>query len=199
LWHAGASSVSIAGIQLSKGNGASKIFITAGSDEKVDFCVNQMGATKGFNYRTENWSQGVLDATDGHGADVTVDFVGRDFLQGNFECAAVDGRIVQLASLSGYKIKEGTDITHLEQKRLRWEGSRLRSRSIEYQRNLRNLLVEHALPKFANGEFKMSIEKVFPWERVQDAHRLMESNQTKGKLICTIDARCGTTACGTST
>jgi NADPH:quinone reductase-like Zn-dependent oxidoreductase len=189
LWHAGASAVSIAGIQLSKANGASKTFITAGSDEKVDFCVNQIGATKGFNYRTENWSQGVLDATDGHGADVIVDFVGRDYLQGNFECAAVDGRIVQLASLSGYKIKEGTDILPLEQKRLRWEGSRLRSRSIEYQQNLRNLLVEHALPKFVDGTFKMPIEKVFPWEKVQDAHKLMESNQTKGKLICTIDAK----------
>jgi NADPH2:quinone reductase len=189
LWHAGASSVSIAGIQLSKANGASKVFITAGSDDKVDFCVGQIGATKGFNYRTENWSQGVLDATDGHGADVIVDFIGRDYLQGNFECAAVDGRIVQLASLSGSKIKEGTDITLLEQKRLRWEGSRLRSRSLEYQQKLRDLLVEYTLPKFVDGTFKVQIEKVFPWETVQDAHRLMESNQTKGKLICTIDAK----------
>ena len=48
LWHAGASSVSIAGIQLSKADNASQIFVTAGSDEKIDFCVNELGATAGI-------------------------------------------------------------------------------------------------------------------------------------------------------
>lgn len=38
LWHAGASGVSIAGIQLAKAAGASKIYVTAGSQEKIDFC-----------------------------------------------------------------------------------------------------------------------------------------------------------------
>ena len=47
LWRAGASSVSIAGIQLSKADNASQIFVTAGSDEKVNFCVEKLGATAG--------------------------------------------------------------------------------------------------------------------------------------------------------
>lgn len=50
LWHAGASSVSIAGVQLALAAGASAVYVTAGSDEKVAFC-EQLGATKGFNYR----------------------------------------------------------------------------------------------------------------------------------------------------
>ncbi|KAJ8064595.1 hypothetical protein OCU04_006924 [Sclerotinia nivalis] len=80
LWHAGASTVSIAGIQLSKAAGANKILVTAGSDEKIAFCKS-LGATHGFNYHTENWIQGVLDATDGHGADVIVDFIGKNYAQ----------------------------------------------------------------------------------------------------------------------
>lgn len=48
LWHAGASSVSIAGIQLSKADDASQIFVTAGSDEKIDFCVKELGANAGI-------------------------------------------------------------------------------------------------------------------------------------------------------
>jgi len=186
LWHAGASAVSIAGIQLAKAAGAASILVTAGSDEKVEFCKS-LGATAGFNYHKDGWVKGVLDATNGHGADVIVDFIGKNYSQGNFEAAAIDGRIVQLASLSGSKLDAGLDIGLLENKRLRWEGSRLRSRPLEYQKKLRDLLVEFALPKFVDGTFQVPIEKVYSWTDIQDAHALMESNKSKGKIICNVD------------
>jgi NADPH2:quinone reductase len=126
------------------------------------------------------------DATEGNGVDVIVDFIGKNFSQKNFEAAAMDGRIVQLARMSGYKI-ENLDIWLLENKRLRWEGSRLRSRPLEYQRKLRDLLVEFALPKFVDVTFQVRIEKVFSWSDIQKAHQLMESNQSKGKIICNVD------------
>ncbi|PQE29484.1 quinone oxidoreductase protein [Rutstroemia sp. NJR-2017a WRK4] len=185
LWHAGASAVSIAGIQLSKAAGANKIFVTAGSDEKVDFCKT-LGATEGFNYHSDDWVNGIMNSTDGHGVDVIVDFIGKNYSQGNFEAAAIDGRIVQLASLSGHKLEAGLDIGILENKRLRWEGSRLRSRPLEYQRVLKNKLVEFALPKFVDGTFQVPIERVFSWKDIREAHELMESNQSKGKIICRI-------------
>ena len=185
LWHAGASAVSIAGIQLAKAAGAGKIFVTVGSDSKVEFC-EKLGASKGFNYHTEDWVKGILNATDGHGVDVTVDFIGKNYSEKNFEAAAMDGRIVQLASLSGYKL-DSLDITLLETKRLRWEGSRLRSRDLEYQSKLRDLLVEFALPKFVDGTFHVPIEREFSWKDIQSAHNLMESNQSKGKIICNVN------------
>ncbi|KAL8850728.1 MAG: hypothetical protein Q9221_004376 [Calogaya cf. arnoldii] len=67
LWHAGASSVSIAGIQLSKLANASQIFVTAGSQPKIGFCTSTLGATAGFDYRTQNWAQEILAATNGKG------------------------------------------------------------------------------------------------------------------------------------
>ncbi len=66
------------------------------------------------------------------------------------------------------------------------EGSSLRSRDEKYQGRLRDQLVDHALPKFKDGSFKVLIEKIYDWKDIKEAHRLMESNQTKGKLICTI-------------
>jgi NADPH2:quinone reductase len=186
LWHAGASSVSLSGIQLAKANGAGKIFVTAGSDEKIEFCKS-LGAAAGFNYHTQDWVQGILDATDGHGVDVIVDFIGGSYSAKNFEVAAMDGRIVQLASLGGSKLGAGLDIGLLENKRLRWEGSRLRSRDLAYQAKLRDLLVEFALPKFIDGTFKVPIERVFSWKEIQSAHELMESNQSKGKIVCVVD------------
>lgn len=63
----------------------------------------------------------------------------------------------------------------------------LRSRSLEYQRRLRDLLVEFALPKFVDGTFRVPVEREFSWKDIQRAHELMESNQSKGKIVCSVD------------
>lgn len=185
LWHAGASSVSIAGIQLSKVGGASAIYVTAGADEKIEFCKS-LGATAGFNYKTQDWSKEILKATNDKGVDIIIDFIGQNYFQGNLDAAARDGHIVNLGAMSGTKLKEGTDIGAFVRKRLRYEGSSLRSRDPEYQGRLRDKLEEY-LPKFEDGTFKIPVDKVLPWEKVVEAHQLMEKNVTKGKIICTID------------
>lgn len=186
LWHAGASSVSIAGIQLSKADNARAIYVTAGSQEKIDFCIRELGATAGFNYKTQEWAAEIQKVTNNHGVDLIIDFVGATHFQGNLDAAAKDGRIVQLGQMSGSRLPAGVDISGLLTKRLKFEGSTLRSRDEQYQKRLRDLLVEHALPKFKDGTFKVFVEKVFPFERVADAHKLLESNCTKGKIICIV-------------
>jgi len=185
LWHAGASSVSIAGIQLSKAAGASAIYVTAGSHEKVDFCVKELGATAGFNYKTQDWSKEILKVTNDQGVDLVIDFVGQNYFQGNLDVAARDGHIVNLGALSGTKLPAGVDISAFVRKRIRYEGSSLRSRDAEYQGRLRDKLEDY-LPKFEDGTFKLYTEKVLPWEEIIEAHRLMEKNTSQGKIICTI-------------
>ncbi|KAI9848448.1 MAG: hypothetical protein M1837_000243 [Sclerophora amabilis] len=187
LWHAGASSVSIAGIQLSRHeSAAAAIYATAGTDEKTRFCVDQLGATAAFNYRTQDWAREVLAATDGRGVDLVVDFVGQSYFQGNLDVVARDGIIVTLGAMSGTKLEKGVDIGAFVRKRVRFEGSSLRSRDEAYQGKLRDTLVEHALPKFVDGTFKIFVEKVFGWEAVIEAHQLMERNETRGKIICRV-------------
>jgi len=189
LWHAGASSVSISGIQLSLGDKASAVYATARSDEKTSFCTSELGATAAFNSTKTDWAEEVLKATDGKGVDIIVDFIGPEAFAANLRAIAKDGIIVNLATLSGPKLKpefEQPDMTLFFRKRARFEGSGLRSRDEEYQGKLRDQLVEHALPKFKDGSFKVFVEKVFPWEKIQDAHGQMARNETKGKLICTI-------------
>lgn len=55
LWHAAASSVSIAGIQLSRADNASAVYATARQDSKCDFAVKELGATAAFNTTSQNW------------------------------------------------------------------------------------------------------------------------------------------------
>ncbi|KAE8420027.1 quinone oxidoreductase putative [Aspergillus pseudocaelatus] len=186
LWHAGASSVSICGIQLAKAEGAKAIYATAGSREKCDFLVNELGVTAAFNYKTQDWAAELKKFTDGAGVDLIVDFVGANYFQGNLDAAARDGRIVILGLMSGQKLPNGVDIGGLLFKRLRVEGSTLRSRELEYQRKLRDSLVEHVLPRLKDGTFKVFVEKVFPFAEIVEAHKLLESNQTRGKLACVI-------------
>jgi NADPH:quinone reductase-like Zn-dependent oxidoreductase len=173
------------GIQLSKIGGASAIYVTAGSQEKIDFCVNELGATAGFNYKTQDWAKEVLKVTDGKGVDLIIDYIGANYFQGNLDVAAKDGHIVHLGALSGTKLPAGVDISAFVRKRIRFEGSSLRSRDLDYQGELRDKLEEY-LPQFEDGTLKIFVDEVLPWEKIVDAHKLMEKNVTKGKIICTI-------------
>ncbi len=184
LWHAGASSVSIAGIQLAKADGAKAVYVTASSQDKIDFCKS-IGATEGFTYTEGDWAKKLLEY-DSKGVDLIVDFVGASYFDQNLEAAARDAHIVNLGFLGGTKLPEGIDIGRFLFKRVRFEGSSLRSRDEDYQGKLRNMLVEHALPRFIDGRFKVFVEKIFKMDDIQEAHKLLESNKTKGKLICTV-------------
>lgn len=184
LWHAGASGVSIAGIQLSIRAGAKNVFATAGSAEKCEFIEKELGATKAFNYKQDDWSKGVLEATGGAGADLIVDYIAGDYVQKNLDCAAREARIVQLAFMGGAQLKD-LNVAQILYKRIRWEGSTLRARDEEYQGKLRDRL-EKDVPGIVSGELKVFVDKVYKMEEIQEAHRLMEKNVTRGKIICTV-------------
>ncbi|PNP77146.1 hypothetical protein FNYG_09446 [Fusarium nygamai] len=184
LWHAGASGVSVAGIQLSRIAGASEVYATAGSQDKLDFITSKLGATAAFNYKTQDWAEEIKKATGGKGVDYIVDFVGGNYFQQNQNVAARDGRIVLLGTLSGAKVPNA-DISQILYKRLRIEGSTLRSRDEVYQGELRDRL-EQYLPDFESGKLKIFVDEVFPWEQIQEAHKHMEDAKNLGKIICTI-------------
>ncbi|GAA6002471.1 hypothetical protein JCM10207_001138 [Rhodosporidiobolus poonsookiae] len=189
LIHAGASGVGLAAIQLAKTFGARIIIATAGSDEKVTF-VAQHGA-KGINYKTQNFADEVSKLTDGQGVNVVIDFVGQDYWEKNVASLARDGRMVLLGLLSGPKTEAPLDLGPLLYKRLRIEGTTLRSRSLEYQTNLLQEFSKKALDKvFArcaggNG-LDLVIHKVYDWSEIVDAHKEMEAAKNIGKIICEI-------------
>lgn len=184
LWHAGASGVSIAGIQLSRSAGAAAVYATAGSQAKCDFIVGELGATEAFNYRTQDWAAEILERTGGKGVDIVIDYIAGDYFQKNLDVAARDARIVCLAFMGGSRLHD-VDIRALLMKRLRIEGSSLRSRDPDYQGRLRDKLQTY-IPLFEKGELEIKVDKVFPWEKIIEAHEYMASNSSTGKIICTI-------------
>ncbi|KAI8373079.1 NAD(P)H quinone oxidoreductase, PIG3 family [Radiomyces spectabilis] len=183
LIHAGASGVGIAAIQLAKHAGAKRIFITAGSDEKLEFCKS-LGATTAINYKTQDWAEVIAKETDNKGVNVIVDFIGKNYWQQNLQTLAVDGHMVILAFMSG-NIVDQVDLSMLLRKRLRIEGSALRSRSIDYQSRLRDAVFEKVIKELKSDKcaFKVFLDKEFDWKDIQEAHRYMESNQSQGKIV----------------
>ncbi|KIW31461.1 uncharacterized protein PV07_03109 [Cladophialophora immunda] len=185
LWHAGAGGVALAGIQLAKADGASAIYVTTSTQEKIDFCKSA-GATEGFNYKNGDWAADLLQYTNGKGVDLIIDVVGAGYFNQNLEAVAQEGHIVSLGTLGGAVIQQPVDISRFLKKRIRYEGSTLRSRNEQYQGKLRDRIIEIALPKFVDGSFKVYIERVFDWKDIQAAHELLAANTTKGKIICMI-------------
>ncbi|KAK7427834.1 hypothetical protein QQZ08_005606 [Neonectria magnoliae] len=184
LWHAGASGVSIAGIQLSRIAGASEVYATAGTQEKCDFITSKLGATAAINYKTHDWAEEIKRITGGKGVDFIVDFVGGSYFQQNLAAAARDSRVVLLGTLGGGQVPNA-DISQILFKRIRIEGSTLRSRDEDYQGKLRDRLEEY-LPDFESGKLEIFVDKVLPWGEIQEAHEHMEEARNLGKIICTI-------------
>ena len=78
---------------------------TASTQEKLDMLLQMPnGATNAVNYKTQDFAEEVKKITDGHGADVVIDFVGQSHWSKNIDCLALDGRMIILAFLSGKNV-----------------------------------------------------------------------------------------------
>src|SRR4029450_7856738 len=91
LIHGGSSGIGTTAIQLAKDFGA-KAIVTAASKEKCDACL-KLGADHAIDYKTEDFVAKTKAATGGAGANVILDMVGGDYIERNYEAAAIEGRI----------------------------------------------------------------------------------------------------------
>src|ERR1700733_13904509 len=126
LVHGGSSGIGTAAIQLAKNFGA-RVITTAGSAEKCEAC-RKLGADVAINYKTEDFVAMTKQATGDRGADVILDMVGGEYIDRNYDAAAVEGRIVQIAFQASPRAS--VDFRRLMFKRLTHTGSTLRARPV---------------------------------------------------------------------
>jgi len=179
LVHGGSSGIGTMAVQLAKAFGA-KVIVTVGSQEKADACL-KLGADHAINYKTADFVAETKRITGGAGADLILDMVGGDYIERNFDAAAVGGRIVQIAFLGGSKAT--VDFTKLMIKRLYHTGSTLRPRSVEDKAAMVAAISEKVLPLIEAGKVKPLMDSSFPLEQAADAHRRMESSHHIGKIV----------------
>ena len=182
LVHGGSSGIGTTAIQLAKQFGA-KAFVTAGSDEKCEAC-RKLGADLAINYKTEDFVAIAKKATDGKGVDLILDMVGGDYIERNYEAAAVEGRIVQIAFQGSPKAT--VDFRRVMLKRLHHTGSTLRSRSTADKAAIARAVEDKVLPLLADGRVKPVLYKTFPLKDAAAAHALMESSAHIGKIVLAV-------------
>jgi putative PIG3 family NAD(P)H quinone oxidoreductase len=178
LVHGGASGIGTTAIQLGVAFGA-RVLATAGSAAKCAACA-RLGA-EAIDYTKEDFVARTLAETSGHGADVILDMVGGDYIARNYEAAAEDGRIVQIAFLKGTVAQ--ANFARLMVKRLTHTGSTLRIRSVAFKAALADELQAKVWPLLASGRIGPVIDKVYPLGEAAKAHARMESGENIGKIV----------------
>jgi len=182
LVHGGSSGIGTTAIQLAKAFGA-HVITTAGSAEKCEAC-RKLGADVAVNYKNEDFVAAAKTATDGRGAEVILDMVGGDYIERNYEAAAVEGRIVQIAFQGSPKAN--VDFRRIMLKRLHHTGSTLRSRSIEDKAAIATAVEQQCWPLIVAGTVKPVIDKTFPLADAAGAHARMEASAHIGKIVLTV-------------
>jgi NADPH2:quinone reductase len=182
LIHGGSSGIGTMATQLAKAFG-SKVIVTVGSKEKADACL-KLGADRAINYKTEDFVAEVKAATAGAGADVILDMVGGDYIERNYDAAAIDGRIVQIAFLGGPKAN--INFVKLMMKRLHHTGSTLRPRSNADKAAMVAAIEAKVMPLLREGRIKPLMDSTFPLEKAADAHRRMETSEHIGKIVLAV-------------
>jgi putative PIG3 family NAD(P)H quinone oxidoreductase len=183
LIHGGSSGIGTMAIQLAKAFGA-KVIVTVGSQDKSEACL-KLGADRAINYKTEDFVEAVKTATNGAGANVILDMVGGDYIDRNYEAAAVEGRIVQIAFLSGTP-KATANFAKLMVKRLHHTGSTLRPRSSADKAKMVAAIEAKVMPLLREGRIKPLMDSTFPLEKAADAHRRMETSAHIGKIVLVV-------------
>jgi NADPH:quinone reductase len=182
LVHGGSSGIGTMAVQLAKAFG-SKVIVTVGSKEKADACL-KLGADRAINYKTEDFVAEVKAATADSGANVILDMVGGDYIERNYDVAAIDGRVVQIAFLGGPKAT--VNFAKLMVKRLIHTGSTLRPRSNADKAKMVAAIEARVMPLLREGRIKPLMDSTFPLEKAADAHRRMETSEHIGKIVLAV-------------
>ncbi|MFI9595722.1 zinc-binding dehydrogenase [Nonomuraea sp. NPDC052265] len=162
-------------VQLAREAGA-RVIGAAGGAAKLEV-VAGLGAEVTVDYSRPGWTDEVLAATGGRGADVVFDGVGGDLGRQAFEVTARGGRFSVHGASSGSTTtvdpgeaaRRGVTVIGLAQlAALGGDG---------------NERTERALAEAAAGRLKAVVGRTFPLERAAEAHAAIEARAVNGKTL----------------
>jgi NADPH2:quinone reductase len=180
LINGASSGVGVAAVQIAKFWGAKPVIALAGSPAKLA-ALAALGLDVGINYKTEDFKEAVLAATDGKGVDLIIDHVGGPHLKDNLKCMALKGRLVSVGRLGGEVGQLNMDLLAL--KRLELIGVTFRTRTLSERIEIARQTIADLLPALADGRLKPVVDRIFNLEQAAEAHAYMTSNAQFGKIV----------------
>jgi len=184
LVHAVGSGVGLAAAQLVRALGG-VCYGTARSPDKIAR-AKELGLTDGAVVGDDpaQIAGYVQHWTEGKGMDVILDLLGGAYFTASVEAAALLGRIIEIGLLAGRSASVNLGV--VLNRRLTVRGTVMRSRSTREKAAATEAFSRDVVPLLEKGQVRAVVDRVFSLEQIVDAHRLMETNQTFGKIVLTI-------------
>lgn len=180
---AGGSSVAIAAVQIALAVGAKPIVTTRTSAKKK--LLKDVGAAEVIATQEEDLVARVKEITGGKGASLVFDPIGGPILAPLAEATARGGQIIEYGALSTEAtpyplftaLAKGLVIRGYTLFEITFAGgdSEVAARGLAF-----------ITEKLKSGAFLPRIDKVFPLDKIVEAHRYMESNEQIGKIVVTV-------------
>lgn len=177
LIHAAAGGVGTLLVQLAKHKGL-KVIGTASSEQKLQL-VADLGADFAINYSESDWTDEVLKATDGKGADWIIEMVGGAIVAQNLKVLAKHGTMWIYGAASGEDFK--VSVLSLMAKNHTIRGYWLMNESVQN----RIAFTKELLENLGAGRLKIQVTE-FPLEQAKEAHEAIENRKTTGKVVLTV-------------
>jgi NADPH2:quinone reductase len=176
LIHAVAGGVGLLATQMAKIAGAT-VLGTCSSEDKARR-AREAGADHVILYTEQDFVEEVHRLTGGRGVDLAIDGVGRSTFEGSVAATRVRGHVILFGQASG-------EPDPIRPRKLL--GSRtLTCASLAAYTVDRQELLERAARVFGwaqDGRLTAHVDRVLPLAEAAQAHRLLESRQTSGKLL----------------
>ena len=139
-----------------------------------------MAANITINYRTENFVERVKEITEGKGAPVVYDSIGKDTFEGSIDCLAPLGMFVGFGNASG-------PIPPFNMGILAAKGSLFVTRPtlMTYTAEPNDLLASanELFDVVLSGDVKIEINQRYPLAEAAQAHRDLEGRKTTGSTV----------------
>jgi NADPH2:quinone reductase len=162
-------------VQLARAAGARAVAAARGQ-AKLDL-ARDLGAEVVIDDSEPDWPRRVVEATDGHGADLVFDNVGGSIGRAAFTATAAGGRF----SAHGAPAGGFADLDPDEVARLAVTVRGIEQ--VQFTPADRARLAAKALSAAAEGLISPVIGQTFPLERAADAHRAIEARTVTGKTL----------------
>jgi len=175
--HSAAGGVGVAAIQIAKAAGA-RVIGTVSSDAKAAI-ARQYGADEVINYASQDFAAETMRLTDGRGANLILDAVGKPTFEKGLGCLATFGQIVLYGRAGGPP--DSVNPLVLFGKSLRMAAFGLPT--VFQFADLMRAGIEGSFALMREGKLKILIGKSFPLAQAIEAHRFLESRNSAGKLL----------------
>jgi NADPH2:quinone reductase len=176
LVHAAAGGVGRLAVQMAKSAGAT-VFGTVSTDAKAEH-ARTAGCDRVFRYTETDFAEAALEATGGRGCDLVLDSVGRATFAKSVRATRVRGTVVVFGQSSG-------PIEPFSPRPVLGSRTLVSATLFDYTRRPEELLDrwQRVAGEAMAGRLQLTVDRILPLEQAAEAHRLLESRQTAGKLL----------------